>query len=114
MGLCATAGYGECDTAVTQPRRCLQIAEALDALRVFPRLLLVSAFGFLCWYSVFALHTVIELVDRMAAIPSSGDTLAALAQNVAAGIVGATVPMIGTMFAKICDVYMQTGRKWER
>lgn len=98
---------------VTEPRRCLQIAEALDALRVFPRLLLVSAFAFLCWYAVFALNTVIALVDRVSAI-QAGDTLSALAQNVAAGIVGATVPMIGNMFAKICDVYLQTGRKWER
>ena len=99
---------------VTEPRRCLRIAEALDALRVFPRLLLVSAFAFLCWYAVFALGTVVALVDRMASVPTAGDTLSGLAQNVAAGIVGATVPMIGNMFAKICDVYLQTGRKWER
>lgn len=99
---------------MTAPRRCLQIAEALDALRVFPRLLLVSAFAFLCWYAVFALDTVVALVDRMASVPTAGDTLSGLAQNVAAGIVGATVPMIGNMFAKICDVYMTTGRRWEK
>lgn len=98
---------------MTEPRRCLQIAESLDALRVFPRLLLFSAFCFMSWYAVFALNTVIALVDRMM-IDQSTDTIAAIVQGIAAGVVGATVPMIGNMFAKICDVYMQTGRRWEK
>lgn len=98
---------------MTEPRRCLQVAEALDALRVFPRLLLFSAFCFMCWYAVFALNTVIALVDRMM-VDQSTDTIAAIVQGIAAGVVGATVPMIGNMFAKICDVYMQTGRKWDK
>lgn len=89
----------------------LAIAEVLDALRVFPRLLLIASFVFLAWYSVFAITTVIDLVERMAAT-QSGDTVAAVAQNIAAGVIGLTVPMIGSMFGKICDVYMNTGKKW--
>ena len=43
----------------------LDRAEVIDAYRVFPRLLLLSAFLFLCWYSWFALTTIICLADRM-------------------------------------------------
>ena len=91
--------------------RWLEIAEVLDALRVFPRLLLLSSFVFLSWYSVFAINTVIALVDRMSA-HSAGDTVSVVVQNIATGVIGITVPMIGTMFAKIADVYMNTGKQW--
>lgn len=90
--------------------RWLEIAEVLDALRVFPRLLLLSSFAFLAWYSVFAINTVIALVDRMSV--HSGDTVSIVVQNIATGVIGITVPMIGTMFAKIADVYMNTGKQW--
>ena len=91
--------------------RWLEIAEVLDALRVFPRLLLLSSFAFLAWYSVFAINTVTELVDRMST-HSGGDTVSVVVQNIATGVIGITVPMIGTMFAKIADVYMNTGKQW--
>ena len=91
--------------------RCLAFAEVIDALRVFPRLLLVGAFAFLCWYSVHALATVVGLVERMAET-QDGDVVAMIVQNIAAGVVGITIPMIGNVFAKIADVYMNTGRRW--
>lgn len=89
----------------------LDIAEILDALRVFPRLLLLAAFAFTCWYSWVALSTVIGLVEHM---PAKADATTAemIAQNIVAGVIGLTVPMIGNMFAKISDIYLQTGRKW--
>lgn len=91
--------------------RWLEIAEVLDALRVFPRLLLLSSFVFLSWYAVFAITTVVDLVERMSSVHSV-DTVAVIAQNAAAAVIGITVPMIGSMFAKICDVYMTTGKQW--
>jgi hypothetical protein len=36
-----------------------------------------------------------------------------IAQNAVAGVLGLTIPMIGNMFAKIADMYMSTGRKWD-
>ena len=91
--------------------RWLEVAEVIDALRVFPRLLLFSSFVFLAWYSVFAINTVIALVDRMS-VHSGGDTVSVVVQNIATGVIGITVPMIGSMFAKIADVYMTTGKRW--
>lgn len=89
----------------------LAVAEIVDALRVFPRLLLASSFAFLAWYSWFALNLVVGMVERMS-VAQSADTVSAIVQNIAAGIIGITIPMIGNTFAKIADVYLNTGRKW--
>ena len=86
----------------------LDRAEVIDAYRVFPRLLLLSAFLFLCWYSWYALQTIICLADRMSGLTQGGQ----IVQAVASGVIAVTVPMIGSMFGKVADLYLNTGRRW--
>jgi len=90
----------------------LDVAETLDALRVFPRIMLVASSIFTCWYAYYALNLAIGLV-RGAPATNEPAMTAAIAQNAVAGVVGLTVPMIGQVFAKIVDVYLNTGRKWD-
>lgn len=86
----------------------LDRAEIIDSVRLFPRLLLLSAFVFLCWYSWYALQTIICLAGQMSEL-SQG---AQIVQAVASGVIAVTVPMIGSMFSKVADLYLNTGRKW--
>jgi len=90
----------------------LDLAEIIDSLRVFPRLLLASAFGFVAWYAYYALNTVVGIVQGLPAM-ADATTPELIAQNIVAGVVGITVPLVGNIFAKVADIYMQTGRKWE-
>jgi hypothetical protein len=82
----------------------LDVAEVLDALRVFPRLILFSAFCFTAWYAWYALSLAVSVIDA-AADPS-------LASGIVGGAIGITVPFVGSMFAKVADIYMNTGREW--
>lgn len=86
--------------------RWLAIAEAVDALRIFPRLLLLSDFVFTCWYCWYSLDVVVTLVT----INSIHD--AGLIGAVSAVMVSATVPFITHRFSKIADIYLNTGRSW--
>lgn len=90
----------------------LDLAEILDALRVFPRLLLFSAFWFTCWYAYYAITTVVQMVKNVPVL-ADASTPEMIVQNAVAGVLGLTIPMIGNMFAKIADIYMSTGRKWD-
>lgn len=90
----------------------IDLAETVDAMRVFPRLLLFSSFAFMCWYSWFALSAALHLIETISGNKAGGD-FAAAAQGIAGGVIGVTVPMIGNMFSKIVDVYMNTGRQWD-
>jgi len=90
----------------------LEWAEVIDALRIFPRLLLLAAFGFVVWYAWFALQTVLGIIERL---PATADATMAemIAQNIAGGVIGITIPFVGQMFSKIAEVYMNSGRKWD-
>ena len=90
-------------------QRWLDIAEIVDAYRVFPRLLLLGAGWFLVAYSFRALDAVIELAGTL----NGATDTAAIIQAVVGGVLGVTIPMVGQVFAKICDVYLNTGRKWD-
>ena len=82
----------------------LDVAEVLDALRVFPRLILFSAFCFTSWYAWFALSLAVNVV--------AGASDASVATAIVGGVIGVTVPFVGSMFAKVVDVYLNTGRDW--
>jgi len=84
----------------------LDLAEVLDALRIFPRLILFSAFCFTAWYAWYALSLAVSVIQS-AADPS-------LASGIVGGAIGITVPFVGSMFAKVADIYMNTGREWSR
>lgn len=86
----------------------LDRAEVIDAVRLFPRILLGLAFLYVFWYAWFALTTIVALSREMAGL----NWAAQIVQAVASGVIAYTVPMITQVFGKICDVYMNTGRKW--
>lgn len=86
--------------------RWLQFAEIIDAVRIFPRLLLLSDFIFTCWYCWYALDVVVKLVT----ISEIRD--ASVINAITGGVIAATVPFITHRFSKVADIYLNTGRKW--
>lgn len=64
-------------------------AEALDALRIFPRLIL-TGYGYLCWHLTIWFEALkIPSTEQMA---------------FAGAVIGLATPLVG--------LYMATGRKW--
>lgn len=82
-----------------QKSKWLDIAEILDALRVVPRAILVTVIIFTGWYIVFITLWYFNLpVEER--------------QYADAGFLSITIPGIFGLTGKICQWYLQTGKKW--
>lgn len=87
----------------------LHFAEIVDALRIFPRLLLLVDFLFTCWYCWYAIDSVITLIKINAVHDSATVNLV---NGVAAVFISGTIPFITYRFGKVADIYLKTGRVW--
>lgn len=82
----------------------LSIAEVLDALRVIPRLILVSAYTFVAWYTANFTLFYYELIIT----PDVSDWK--LAAYTAFG--GLTIPAVAGLAKGMTTAYLNSGRKW--
>jgi hypothetical protein len=78
-------------------QRWIDLAEVIDALRVFPKIILILVLGFCSWYIFYITGYYFGLEKHTAEITA---------------FISVTVPSITGIATLMINKYFDTGRKW--